>query len=85
MFSSGSAAVHCALAAINPEPGDEIITTSITDMGALTPILYQGAIPVFADVDPHTYNVTAESISSPHQPQNQGDHRHAPVRQSRAI
>jgi dTDP-4-amino-4,6-dideoxygalactose transaminase len=60
--SSGSAAVHCALAAINPEPGDEIITTSITDMGALTPIIYQGAIPVFADVDPHTYNVTAESI-----------------------
>src|SRR5271168_2133415 len=62
--SSGSAAVHCALAAINPEPGDEIITTSITDMGALTPILYQGAIPVFADVDPHTYNVTAESIAA---------------------
>jgi dTDP-4-amino-4,6-dideoxygalactose transaminase len=61
--SSGSAAVHCAVAAINPEPGDEIITTSITDMGALTPILYQGAIPVFADVDPHTYNVTAESIA----------------------
>jgi dTDP-4-amino-4,6-dideoxygalactose transaminase len=62
--SSGSAAVHCALAAINPDPGDEIITTSITDMGALTPILYQGAIPVFADVDPHTYNVTAESIKA---------------------
>jgi dTDP-4-amino-4,6-dideoxygalactose transaminase len=61
--SSGSAAVHCALAAINPEPGDEIITTSITDMGALTPIIYQGAIPVFADVDPHTYNITAESIA----------------------
>ncbi len=61
--SSGSAAVHCAIAAINPEPGDEIITTSITDMGALTPIIYQGAIPVFADVDPHTYNVTAESIA----------------------
>jgi perosamine synthetase len=62
--SSGSAAVHCAIAAINPEPGDEIITTSITDMGALTPILFQGAIPVFADVDPHTYNVTAETIAA---------------------
>jgi dTDP-4-amino-4,6-dideoxygalactose transaminase len=62
--SSGSAAIHCALAAINPEPGDEIITTSITDMGALTPIIYQGAIPVFADVDPHTYNVTAETIAA---------------------
>ena len=62
--ASGSAAVHCAIAAINPEPGDEIITTSITDMGALTPILYQGAIPVFADVDPKTYNVTAATIAA---------------------
>lgn len=60
--SSGSGAVHTAIAAIDPEPGDEIITTSITDMGALTPILYQGAIPVFADVDPRTWNVTAETI-----------------------
>jgi perosamine synthetase len=60
--ASGSAAVHCAIAAIDPEPGDEIVTTAITDMGALSPILYQGAIPVFADVDPHTYNVTAEAI-----------------------
>src|SRR5450631_3616228 len=62
--SSGTAAIHAAISAIDPEPGDEIITTSITDMGALTPILYQGAIPVFADVNPHTYNVTAESIAA---------------------
>ncbi len=62
--SHGSAALHCAVAAINPEPGDEIITTSITDMGALTPILYQGAIPVFADVDHVTCNVTAETIAA---------------------
>lgn len=60
--SSGSAAIHCAIAAINPEPGDEIITSPITDMGALAPILYQGAIPVFADVEPRTCNVTAETI-----------------------
>src|SRR5262249_28305590 len=44
------------------EPGDEIVTSPITDMGALTPILYQGAIPVFADVDQNTCNVTAASI-----------------------
>ena len=62
--SSGTAAIHTAIAAINPEPGDEIITTSITDMGALTPIIYQGAIPVFADVDPKTYNVTAKTIEA---------------------
>lgn len=61
--ASGTAAIHCAIAAIDPEPGDEIITTPITDMGALTPILYQGAIPVFADVDPRTCNVTAETIA----------------------
>jgi perosamine synthetase len=60
--ASGSAAVHLAIAAIDPEPGEEIITTPITDMGAITPILYQGAIPVFADVDPDSCNVTAETI-----------------------
>ncbi len=60
--NSGSAAVHVAIAAINPNPGDEIITTSVTDMGALTPIIFQGAIPVFADVCPKTLNVTAETI-----------------------
>lgn len=60
--NSGSAAVHTAIAAINPNPGDEIVTTSITDMGALTPIVFQGAIPVFADVDPKTLNVTAETV-----------------------
>ena len=37
--SSGSSAIHAAISAIDPEPGEEIITTSITDMGALTPIL----------------------------------------------
>ncbi|HEY6233838.1 MAG TPA: DegT/DnrJ/EryC1/StrS family aminotransferase [Candidatus Elarobacter sp.] len=62
--ASGSAAVHCAIAALNPEPGDEIVTTAITDMGALAPILYQGAIPVFADVDPRTCNVTAETVAA---------------------
>jgi perosamine synthetase len=60
--SSGTAAVHTAVAAIDPEPGEEIVTSPITDMGALTPIIYQGAIPVFADVDPATCNVTADTI-----------------------
>jgi dTDP-4-amino-4,6-dideoxygalactose transaminase len=60
--ASGTAAVHTAIAAIDPDPGDEIITSPITDMGALSPILYQGAIPVFADVDPDTCNITARAI-----------------------
>ena len=59
---NGTAACHTAVAAIDPEPGDEIITTAITDMGAVAAILYQTAIPVFCDVDPRTWNVTAEAI-----------------------
>jgi len=66
--SSGTAAIHAAIAALDPEPGDEIVTTAITDMGALTPILYQGAIPVFADVDPVTGMVTAESVEAVRSP-----------------
>lgn len=62
--SSGTAAIHTAIAALDPEPGEEVVVSPITDMGALTPILYQGAIPVFADVDPVSLNVTAETLSS---------------------
>lgn len=62
--TSGSAAIHIAVAAVNPNPGDEIVTTSITDMGALTPLMYRGAVPVFAEVDPKTLNVTAKTIEA---------------------
>ena len=62
--TSGTAAIHVAVAAIDPEPGDEIITTPITDMGAITPILFQQAIPIFADVDPVTLNITPESVEA---------------------
>ena len=61
--TSGTAAMHTAIAAIDPEPGDEIITTPITDMGAIAPILYQQAIPIFADVDPVSLNVTPEAVA----------------------
>jgi perosamine synthetase len=62
--SSGTAACHTAIAAIDAEPGDEIITTAITDMGAIAPVLYQLAVPVFADVDPVSLNVTPESVAA---------------------
>ena len=62
--ANGSAAVHCALAALKLDAGDEVVTTPITDMGALTPVWYEGAVPVFADVDADTLNVTAETIAA---------------------
>lgn len=52
--SSGTAALHLAVAAVNPEPGDEFITTGLSDAGTVLPVLAQNAVPVFVDVDPAT-------------------------------
>ena len=49
--SSGTAAVHIALGALAIEPGREVITSAITDMGSLTGVLYQLLIPRFADIE----------------------------------
>lgn len=49
--SSGTSAIHTALAAFDPEPGSEVITAPITDAGSIIPILAQGCIPVFADIN----------------------------------
>lgn len=55
--SSGTAAVHIAVCTLELPPGSEVVTSAITDMGTLTGILYQGLIPVFADVEPDTLNL----------------------------
>lgn len=60
--SSGTAAVHIALGALELPPGSEVITSPITDMGTLTGMLYQGLIPVFADVQPDTLNLDPASV-----------------------
>jgi len=60
--TSGTAALHVAVGGINPNPGDEFITAPITDMGTIIAILGQNCIPVFADIDPATYNVSPASI-----------------------
>ena len=48
--SSGTAAVHIAVAAAGIGPGDEVITTPITDIGTVTGVLFQQGVPVFADL-----------------------------------
>jgi len=52
--SSGTACVHLAVGALDLEPGDEVIVPPITDIGSIMPVLWQNAVPVFADVDPDT-------------------------------
>lgn len=60
--SSGTAAIHVALGALGITEGDEVITSPITDMGSVIGIMFQNAIPIFADLDPHTYNMDPKSI-----------------------
>lgn len=60
--SSGTAAVHIAVAAAGAGPGDEVITTPITDLGTVTGILFQQAVPVFADLGPATYNLDPAAV-----------------------
>jgi len=62
--SSGTAAIHTALGALGIAPGDEVITSPITDMGTVIGAMYQGAVPVFADLDPHTYNMDPRSVEA---------------------
>jgi dTDP-4-amino-4,6-dideoxygalactose transaminase len=52
--TSGSAALHIAVAAAGIAPGDEVITSAITDIGTVIGILFQQAVPVFADLQPGT-------------------------------
>lgn len=61
--SSGTAAVHIAIATAGIGPGDEVITTPITDLGTVAGILFQQAVPVFADLEPSTYNLDPASVA----------------------
>lgn len=60
--TSGTAAIHVAIGAIDPEPGDEIITTPVTDMGTVAPIILQNCVPVFADINPDTFNLDPDDV-----------------------
>jgi perosamine synthetase len=62
--SSGTAAVHLALAALDLDPGDEVIVPPITDIGTILPVLWQNAVPVFADVDPLTMCLAPDDVAA---------------------
>ncbi len=60
--SSGTAALHIAVAAAGIGPGDEVITSPITDVGTTIGVLYQQAVPVFADLGASTYNLDPADV-----------------------
>src|SRR5213594_1067437 len=61
-FSSGTAALHGACWAAGLGPGDEAITTPLTFAATASAVVYQGARPVFADVDATTLNLDPDAV-----------------------
>lgn len=62
VVSNGTAALHCACIAAGIGQGDEVITTPLTFAASANCALYCGAKPVFADINPDTYNIDPDSI-----------------------
>lgn len=60
--ANGTAALHIACLAAGIGPGDEVIVSSITFAASANCVLYCGGTPVFADIDPSTWNINPDSI-----------------------
>ena len=61
---SCTSAIHLALAALDMGPGDEVVVPDITWIASAAPIDYVGATVVFADIDPLTWCLSADSFEA---------------------
>jgi perosamine synthetase len=59
---SCTSAIHLSLRALGIGPGDEVIVPEITWIASSAPVSYVGATPVFADIDPHTWCLSADAV-----------------------
>ena len=62
--SSGTAGLHCCLHALGIGPGDEVITSSFSFVASANVIVYTGATPVFAEVNPLTFNMDPAAVEA---------------------
>lgn len=70
--ANGTVALELALLAAGIGPDDEVITTSRTFIASASAIVMRGAVPIMADVDPDSQNVTAETIRRQLTPRTRG-------------
>ncbi|HYN91319.1 MAG TPA: DegT/DnrJ/EryC1/StrS family aminotransferase [Thermoleophilaceae bacterium] len=61
--SSGTAGLHLAIRAAGVEPGDDVVTSPFSFVASANCVLYEGARPVFCDIDPRTLNISAEAAA----------------------
>jgi dTDP-4-amino-4,6-dideoxygalactose transaminase len=62
--SSGTAGLHLALRAVGVEDGDEVVTTPLSFVASANVVLYERARPVFADIDPVTFNLDPDAAAA---------------------
>jgi perosamine synthetase len=62
--SSGTAGLHLALRAVGVTQGDEVITSPFSFVASANTVLYEGARPVFADIDPVTLNLDPQAAAA---------------------
>jgi perosamine synthetase len=62
--SSGTAGLHLCMRIVGIEPGDEVVTTPFSFVASSNCALYEGATPVFADIDPRTLNVDPAAVEA---------------------
>jgi dTDP-4-amino-4,6-dideoxygalactose transaminase len=63
VVSSGTAALHCAYAALDVKPGDEVVTTPLTFVATAATAMAQGASVIFADISADTGNIDPSSVA----------------------
>ncbi len=61
-LNSGTSGLHLAVKSLDIGPGDSVITTPFSFIASSNCILFEGAIPVFVDIDPHTLNIDPQQI-----------------------
>lgn len=59
-----TSAIHLSLAALGVGPGDEVIVPDVTWIASVAPVVYVGAQPVFADIDPITWCLDPDSVAA---------------------
>jgi perosamine synthetase len=63
-LNSGTAALHCAVAAADIGPGDEVITSAFSFLASATAVIHNNGVPVFVDIDPRTFNMDVSQVEA---------------------